>query len=132
MEFVAAAEIEDDYLDSTDHIAYQYSNLIQPHVLFFNVDRQKKVILNTSTNVEKWLGISAREIIGRQLSDDFLPGISAVFNEMEQRVTNAAQIFSQYVQDEKHNPLLCRVFATPTSFLVELEFEHHACDTEVD
>ncbi|MCC6512033.1 MAG: hypothetical protein IT423_23245, partial [Pirellulaceae bacterium] len=57
MAIVAAVEVVDDYLDSTDHIAYQFSNLIQPHVLFFNVDRQKRTILNTSTNVEEWLGI---------------------------------------------------------------------------
>ncbi len=53
MQAVAATEVLDDYLDSTDHIAYQFSNLIQPHVLFLNVDRQTRTILNVirmSTN----------------------------------------------------------------------------------
>jgi light-regulated signal transduction histidine kinase (bacteriophytochrome)/ActR/RegA family two-component response regulator len=132
MAFVAAAEIADDYLDSTDHIVYQYSNLIQPHVLFLNVDRQKQVILNTSTNVEKWLGMSTKEVIGRELTDDLLLGISVVLHEMEQRATNAAQIFIQCVKDQNNNPLLCRVFATSTTWLVELELEHHACNCEVN
>ena len=132
MAIIAASEIADDYLDSTDHIAYQYSNLIQPHVLFFNVDRHNQVILNTSTNVKEWLGISEREAPGKTLTDDLLPGISVVLHEMEQCDTGITRIFSKCVKDQNNNPLLCRVFATTTSWLVELELEYHVCDSEVD
>jgi light-regulated signal transduction histidine kinase (bacteriophytochrome) len=97
--FVAAAKIEDDYLDSTDHIAYQYSNLIQPHVLFLYVERKKRAILNVSTNVGNWLGVKVAEVIGRVLNDDLFPGISGVLQDMENREENSAQIYSQRVTD---------------------------------
>lgn len=130
--FVAAAKIEDDYLDSTDHIAYQYSNLIQPHVLFLYVERKKRAILNVSTNVGNWLGVKVAEVIGRVLNDDLFPGISGVLQDMENREENSAQIYSQRVTDRAGQAILCRVVATSTRWIVELEMEGHPCDVEVE
>lgn len=132
MQIIAATEVEDDYLDSTDHIAYQYSNLIQSHVLFCNVDRQNWEILNVSENAGDWLGISVDDVIGKALTDDLFPGIADVFQKMKSYVALAAQVFSQCVTDREGNPLLCRVSATTTSWLVELELELHVCDVNVE
>ncbi len=132
MQVVAATEIADDYLDSTDHIAYQYSNLIQPHVLFFNVDRRTRSILNVSTNVDQWLDLSAVEVVGRTLSDDLFSGIDAVLDAIERREIKSSRIFSRRVQHTDGQPLLCRITPTAMRWLVELELEHHPCDVEVD
>lgn len=120
----------DDYLDSTDHISYQYSNLIQPHVLFFNLDRKRRVILNVSTNVDNWLGLKATEVIGVVLSDDHFPGISEVLQEMEQQVENDAQIYS--VKGRDGQAILCRIVSTSSRWAIELERESHPCDVKVE
>ena len=129
---VAATEIEDDYLDSTDHIAYQYTNLIQPHVLYLNVDRKNRAILNVSTNVDNWLGLNATEVIGRVLCDELIPGISEVLLDMEHRAENAEQIYSQRVTDRAGQALLCRIVTKPRRWAVELELECHPCDSKVE
>ena len=128
MQVVAATEVTDDYLDSTDHIAYQHSNLIQPHVLFLNVDRETRLILNASTNVDQWTALSADEVIGDELTDNLFDGITGVLDAMEQRVANATNIFNHRVTDRAGTPLVCRVFPTSTRWLVELEPEEHDCD----
>jgi light-regulated signal transduction histidine kinase (bacteriophytochrome)/ActR/RegA family two-component response regulator len=132
MQEVAASEVADDYLDSTDHIAYQYSNLIQPHVLFLNVDRHERLILNVSTNVCDWLATSAQEIVGKPLDDDLFPGITEVLLECEQRHEAKPSLFSHHVQGPDGKPQLCRVFATPTRWMVELENAVHPCSVEID
>ncbi|MDX1928068.1 MAG: ATP-binding protein, partial [Pirellulaceae bacterium] len=142
MQTVAATDLNDDFLDSTDHIAYQYSNLIQSHILFLNVDRQEKVILNVSTNVDKWLGVNAAEVTGRVLNDDLFPGITNVLEkleysliahaDLEHQTPQAAQVLLQSVKDRHDNPIVCRVVATPTRWMIELESEYHECDVNVD
>ena len=132
MQTVAATDLKSDFLDSTDHIAYQYSNLIQSHILFLNVDRQRIVILNVSTNASDWLGVDATEVIGRVLTDDLLPGITGVFQAMEHRAMQTAHIFNQSVRDRDNQPVICRVVATPTQWMIELEPTYHECDVNVD
>lgn len=132
MQVVPASEVTDDYLDSTDHIAYQHSNLIQPHVLFLNVDRRQRLILNVSTNVCDWLGISAQDIVGKPLDDDLFSGITDVLRACDPVQGTRPYFFNKHVNGPEGKPLLCRVFATPTRWLVELEHASHPCGVEVD
>ena len=132
VQVVAASEVTDDYLDSTDHIAYQYSNLIQPHVLFFNVDRFQRLILNVSTNVCEWLGIDAHETVGRVLNDELLPGITEALSVSEQEHELKPYIFRDLVNRPEGTPLVCRVHATPTRWLVEIEDANHPCSVNID
>ena len=131
MQVVAASEVTDDYLDSTDHIAYQYSNLIQPHALFCNVDRQTRCVLNVSTNVDQWLDCSVAEAIGKILSDDLLPGIENVLQTVEHRPAQSPQLFCKRVHGRDGQPLICRISATTTRWLIELEQEQHPNDCQV-
>lgn len=124
-----AAELEDDYCDSTDHIAYQYSNLIQPHVLFLNVDRCTQCILNASTNTEPWLGKHVHDVIGATLDDELLPGVSDFLSQVQrERLVNSPACFDHAVQSCDGTPLLCRIHATEDRFSVELELLNHPLD----
>ncbi len=132
MQIVAAAEVVDDYLDSTDHIAYQFSNLIQSHIMFFNVDRETHSILNVSTNVQHWLGVSPADIVDRILTDELFPGISDALRTVEQRFSQPGRSFLTRIEHPDGRQLLCRIVATSTRWLVEVELEQHACDIKVD
>ncbi len=121
MREIAAAELRDDYLDSTDHIAYQYSNLIQPHLLFLNVDRTTRQILNASTNTNAWLGLAAPELIGRVLDDQLLPGSEVLLAILNSCSANSVQVHPDQIKTAGGLPLLCRAVVQTERFTLELE-----------
>ncbi len=131
MQVVAATELKEDYLDSTDHIAYQYSNLIQPHVLFLNVNRYQRVILNVSTNVESWLGVSAADLVGRELTDDLFSGITGLLDSLDRGTVRGSEVVVQSIAARGGIPLLCRVATTPTRWMIEFEPEDHVGNINV-
>lgn len=121
MQEIAAADLQDDYLDSTDHIAYQYSNLIQSHVLFVNVDRATHKILNISANSHAWLGRSPKELIGRVLDESLLPGSEAWLLLLKTCTTNSVHVSDDCLSTVNDAPLLCRAVVQSNRILLEVE-----------
>ncbi len=123
MQLVAATEVIDDHLESADHIAYQYSNLIQPNTLFLNVDRRSHSILNVSSNVDQWLGLNSTEVLGLVLDDDLCVGIAAVLDEVEERPIGQTYLFDQCFSGVDKKALLLESPPHPNGFWSNWSFE---------
>ena len=130
---IPSAEIPDNALDSCDHIAYQFTGLIQSHVTFLNIDRADFGILNTSENCASILGIEPHAILGKRFDSNLASGVDKLRQRMEGSLPSERfPIVDGSLVNCSGERLLTRVQATQDRFLVELEKADHLSDLKLD
>ncbi len=130
---VPAADVPVGALENCDHIAFQHTSLIQPHVVFLNVDRESLRILNASLNTFEILGIAYEDLIDKPWSDAIVKGSATI----PLRISNCPHSNQSHFLDttllsKANDPLLTRFHATDTRILIEIEKLEHPADLGVE
>ena len=80
--FVPVADIPAGSMENCDQIAFQYTSLIQPHVVFLNVASATFRILNASVNSLDILGIDFKNLWNRDFNDQLLSGANRLRSKL--------------------------------------------------
>lgn len=130
---IPAADIPAGSMDQCDHIAFQHTNLIQPHVVFLNVASVNFRILNASINAFDILGIDFNNLLHRELDDQLLSGANRLRSKLSGQPHNKKYaIVDLSLVNHRGERLLARVSNKGARWFFEIEswISHH--DLRVD
>jgi light-regulated signal transduction histidine kinase (bacteriophytochrome)/CheY-like chemotaxis protein len=125
---VPAADIPVGSLDNCDHVAFQHTNRIQPHVVFLNVDKRDYRILNASNNTELVLDLELKDVLNRCFDDQFLQGANLLRDKLSQQTASRYAVLDTSMFNQRGERLLIRVSRTDDRWLFEIEKLHHPHD----
>jgi light-regulated signal transduction histidine kinase (bacteriophytochrome)/ActR/RegA family two-component response regulator len=129
LELVPAADIPIGSLANCDHISFQHTNLIQPHVAFLYVDSERLNILNASTNTMEVLGLEFERVWNARWDDDLLLGASNLLKNAHERARELPNaMLDRSLVNLRGEPLLARISNVPDRWLIELERQTHPAD----
>ena len=130
---IPAADIPEGSMDQCDHVAFQHTNLIQPHVAFLNVASANFRILNASVNALDILGIDFNHLLNRNLDDQLLSGANRLRTKLtSQPSTNKHAIVDLSMVNHRGERLLARVSNKAARWFIEVESWISPHDLRVD
>lgn len=130
---IPAADIPAGSMDQCDHVAFQHTNLIQPHVVFLNVASANFRILNASINAMDILGIDFNNLLHRELDDQLLSGANRLRSKLSgQASNNNYAIVDLSLVNHRGERLLARVSNKGTRWFFEIESWISPHDLRVD
>lgn len=127
---IPAADLPSEASENCDHIAYQFSGVIQPHGVLVIINPDDFRILQISENASLFFGMQTEVLLGQHLFNGrILSSTPEVINQFNQCISDAPRLISG-LTTPGGLALLGRVTRTDGRFHLELEFATSPYDVE--